>query len=229
MCGRFNLVRPGNLQFRFETNNDLEELEPRYNIAPGQQILIVTNHREMELVRWGLVPQWAKDATFGYRTINARAETILEKPAYRKPIRTQRCLIPATGFYEWQATPGGKVPYHIRLKGGAVFGLAGLYDTWHDPEGTELRTCTIITTSANELMSRIHNRMPVIVRPEDEERWLDPGITDPAEVMDLLRAYPAEEMEAYPVSTLVNSATNDLEAVLDPLPPNLLPLETESD
>jgi len=217
MCGRFNLVRPGNLQYRFDTINDLADLQPRYNIAPSQQVLIVTSAREMELVRWGLVPSWAKDANFGNRTINARAETIADKPAYRKPLRFQRCLIPATGFYEWKSTETGKVPYHIRLKSGEVFGFAGLYDVWHGEDGVELRTCTIITTGPNELVAPIHNRMPVIIRREDEAVWLDPEETEPERLVELLKPYPASEIEAYPVSSAVNSAMNESESMIEPL------------
>ena len=196
MCGRFNLVGPGNLHFRFATQNELPGLPPRYNIAPSQQIVIITNRREMQLVRWGLLPHWAKEARFGGKTINARAESVASKPSYRGPFRYRRCLVPATGFYEWLATPEGKIPYHIRLKSGEVFGMAGLYDTWTDAEGNELRTCAIITTEANELMAPIHNRMPVILLPEDEERWLDPDMTEPEEIVSLLRLYPADFMMA---------------------------------
>jgi putative SOS response-associated peptidase YedK len=217
MCGRFNLISPGRLHYRFQAKNQIDGLEPRYNIAPGQQVLIVTSRAEMELVRWGLVPSWSKDARFGYKTINARAESVASKPAYRRPFRYQRCLIPATGFYEWKTTPEGKVPYHIHLKSGEVFGFAGLYDSWVDAEGRELRTCTIITTGPNELMKNVHNRMPVIIRPEDEAHWLDPDETNPAVLESFLQPYPAEEMEAYAVSTLVNRPANDDETLILPL------------
>ena len=216
MCGRFNLVGPGNLQFRFATQNELPGLPPRYNIAPGQQVVIITNHREMQLVRWGLLPHWAKEAKFGGKTINARAESVATKPSYRGPFRYRRCLIPATGFYEWLTTPEGKIPYHIRLKSEEVFGMAGLYDSWTDAEGNELRTCAIITTEANELMAPIHNRMPVIIRPEDEALWLDAGVTDPERLQPLLVPYSAGEMAAFLVSTAINRPANDSEEVLRP-------------
>lgn len=216
MCGRFNLVGPGNLHYRFATQNELPGLPPRYNIAPSQQIVIVTNQREMQLVRWGLLPHWAKEAKFGGKTINARAESVATKPSYRGPFRYRRCLVPATGFYEWLTTPEGKVPYHIRLKSGEVFGMAGLYDTWIDAEGNELRTCAIITTEANELMAPIHNRMPVIIRPEDEALWLDPDVTDPERLQPLLVPYAAGEMVASPVSTALNRPANESEDVYYP-------------
>lgn len=216
MCGRFNLIRPGTVYTRFHTLNQLA-LEPRYNIAPGQQVLIVTNQQQMQLVRWGLIPHWAKDAKFGNKTINARAETVTEKPAYRRPFRTRRCLIPATGFYEWKTAPEGKVPYHIRFKSGEVFGFAGLYDVWKDAEGRELWSCTILTTGANELMAEIHLRMPVIVRQEDEALWLDPEVTDPEQLVPLLVPYDAGQMEAYPVSTLVNRPANEGEQLILPV------------
>jgi putative SOS response-associated peptidase YedK len=214
MCGRFNLVGPGKLQARFATQNELPGIPPRYNIAPSQQILIVTNQREMQLVRWGLLPYWAKEATFGGKTINARAESVATKPSYRGPLRYRRCLVPATGFYEWLATPEGKIPFHIRLKSGEVFGMAGLYDTWTDADGSELQTCAIITTEANELMAPIHNRMPVIIRPEDEALWLDPDVTDPERLQALLVPYAAGEMEASPVSTALNRPATDSPEVL---------------
>jgi putative SOS response-associated peptidase YedK len=216
MCGRFNLVGPGNLHFRFATQNELPGLPPRYNIAPSQQILIITNHREMQLVRWGLLPHWAKDAKFGGKTINARAESAATKPSYRGPFRYRRCLVPATGFYEWLTTPEGKIPYHIRLKSGEVFGMAGLYDTWTDADGNELRTCAIITTEANELMAPIHNRMPVIIRPDDEALWLDSDVTDPGRLQPLLVPFAASEMRASPVSTALNRPANDNEDVFYP-------------
>lgn len=216
MCGRFNLVGPGNLHFRFATQNELPGLPPRYNIAPSQQVVIVTNQREMQLVRWGLLPHWAKEARFGGRTINARAESVATKPSYRGPFRYRRCLVPATGFYEWLATPEGKIPYLIRLKSGEVFGMAGLYDTWTDAEDNEVRTCAIITTEANELMAPIHNRMPVIIRPEDEALWLDAGVTDPEQLQPLLVPYAAGVMVASPVSTALNRPASDSEDVLYP-------------
>lgn len=163
MCGRFNLVGPGKLHYRFATQNELPGLLPRYNIAPSQQVVIVTNQREMELVRWGLLPHWAKEAKCGGKTINARAETVATKPTCRGPFRYRRCLIPATGFYEWKSTPEGKIPYHIRLKSQEVFGFAGLYDTWIDAEGQEVRSGAIITTEANELMAPIHNLICTVV------------------------------------------------------------------
>src|SRR5438477_10691080 len=145
MCGRFSLVGPGNLHFRFATLNVLPGFPSRANIAPSQQVVIVTNERELQRVRLGLIPHWAKDARFGGKTINARAESVATKPSYRGPFRYHRCLIPATGFYEWLDKPEGKLPYHLGLTSGEAFGIAGLCDTWTDAEDTELRTCAIIT------------------------------------------------------------------------------------
>jgi putative SOS response-associated peptidase YedK len=216
MCGRFSLVGPGNLHYRFATQNELPELPPRANIAPSQQVVIVTNQRELQLVRWGLLPHWAKDARFAGKTINARAESVATKPSYRGPFRYRRCLIPATGFYEWLSRPEGKVPYHFGLKSGEIFGMAALYERWSDGEGHEVRSCTIVTTEANELVAPVHHRMPVIIPPEDEAMWLDPEVTDPECVRPLLRPYLAREMEAHPVSTALNRPANDSEEVLRP-------------
>jgi putative SOS response-associated peptidase YedK len=216
MCGRFSLVGPGNLHYRFATQNELPGLPPRSNIAPSQQVIIVTNRREMQLVQWGLLPHWAKDAKFGGKTINARAESVATKPSYRGPFRFRRCLIPATGFYEWMSTADGKIPYHFGLTEGDVFGMAGLSETWTDGEGYEVRSCAIITTEANELVRSIHTRMPVIIHPQDEALWLDPEVTDPERVQPLLAPHAAGEMEAHPVSTALDRPANDCAEVLRP-------------
>jgi putative SOS response-associated peptidase YedK len=212
MCGRFTLVEPTAVAERFSvTAYDPSVVRPRYNIAPAQDILAVVPNegRRIEWFRWGLIPHWAKEANAGYRMINARAETIAEKPAFRRSLQTKRCLIPADGFYEWQATGQGKVPMYVRLRAGGLFAFAGVYDFWRSGEGQPVVSCSIITTGPNDLMAPIHNRMPVILAREVEEAWLDPDIVEPEHLLPLLRPYPAEAMEAYPVSRLVNAPKND--------------------
>jgi putative SOS response-associated peptidase YedK len=160
-------------------------------------------------VRWGLIPSWAKDMSVGSKMINARAETISEKPSYRNAFKKRRCLVVADGFYEWQSFSGAKRPIYIRFKSGRPFGFAGLYEIWNSPEGEEITTCTIITTQANELMRPIHERMPVIIPKEKEELWLDPKTEEQSLLFSLLKPYPADQMEAYPVSKKVNSPKNN--------------------
>jgi putative SOS response-associated peptidase YedK len=216
MCGRYTLrVSPAELAEIFGV---LEAIEwsPRYNIAPTQTVAAVRsmengNGRRLSLLKWGLVPSWADDPKIGSNLINARAETVATKPAFRTALRKKRCLVPADGFYEWQAVPGRKTkqPFFIGVRDVPVFAFAGLWEHWTSPEGTPLETCTIITTEANELMRPVHNRMPVILDPQDYGRWLDRDRQDPQEVLPLLRPYPAEKMQLIPVSTLVNSPRND--------------------
>jgi putative SOS response-associated peptidase YedK len=223
MCGRFALISPGDsLQAAFaveQTHLDLAQIGPRYNIAPTQPVLAVrlaasgslaTNgrQRELTLLRWGLVPSWSQDSKMGARLINARSETVAEKPAFRAAFKRRRCLIPADGFYEWQKTDSGKQPMYIHLRDERPFALAGLWEIWQGADGSELETCTILTTSPNELMEPIHNRMPVILDPADYDEWLhaDPK---PETGLHLLRPYPADEMAAYPVSAWVNSPAHD--------------------
>jgi len=162
----------------------------------------------LEMMKWGLVPSWAKDPRIGNKMINARAETITKKPSYRKPLQSKRCLIPASGFYEWHDTGTGKVPYHIYLKDEPIFAFAGLYDRWIDPQGQSLDSYTIITTSANSFMERLHERMPVILSQEAEEEWLDPA-TSLSRLMSLMAPFTAEEMAAVPASPRVNNVRND--------------------
>ena len=159
-------------------------------------------------MQWGLIPSWSKEPRAQFSTINARAETITKSPVFRGPFKSRRCLVPASGFYEWRQTDQGKQPYCIRLKAGELFAFAGLYDVWRDGEGNELSSYTIITTTPNDLVAPIHNRMPVILQQEDEQVWLD-NEADSARLLALLVAYPADEMEAYPVSRAVNSPANE--------------------
>lgn len=216
MCGRYTLIRLQDILEKFPWIEHLPPgIVPRYNIAPTQPLLAIANDKPDEFTHlaWGLVPSWAKDPSIGNRMINARAETIAEKPAFRNALKRRRCLLPADGFYEWKAEPGSKrkTPMRIRLKDGKPFAFAGLWEQWHDPAGTgsELRTCTILTTAPNELMARIHDRMPVIVPPDRYRDWLAPGEADPENLREFLGAYPAAEMQAEPVSTFVNSPKNE--------------------
>lgn len=218
MCGRYALTDLKALvkDNRFQLSAFPQNLSPRYNIAPSQPVPAILNQtpRELQFVRWGLIPSWAKDPTIGYRMINARAETLAEKPAFRRPLQRQRCLIPADGFYEWQRLGTRKVPHWIRLTSGEVFAFAGLWDTWTDPKTeTAMTSCTIITTTPNRLLASIHDRMPVILPRESEAAWLSDGLS-PEQARALLKPYSAEQMKASLVSTLVNSPSNDTPDVL---------------
>ncbi|MBA4495576.1 SOS response-associated peptidase [Paenactinomyces guangxiensis] len=218
MCGRFTLfTEPGTLQERFEF--EVNELKPRYNIAPTQPVLAVMGgeQRKGTLLRWGLIPFWSKDTKIGNRMINARSETVHEKPSFKRLLKRQRCLILSSGFYEWKKTGNGKQPCFIRLASGEPFAFAGLWDHWKQGD-KEITSCTIITTIPNDLMKPIHHRMPAILRPEDEAAWLDPGLEEPNVLRSLLNPYPAEEMAAYPVSNLVNSPKNDIPECILPIP-----------
>lgn len=221
MCGRFTLtVDPADLQAAFPEFS-FPETRPRFNLAPTQPVLALPNlgQPRADYFTWGLIPGWAKDPTIGSRLINARAETLGEKPAFRGAYKYKRCLILADGFYEWQATPGAKTktPYFIGLKTGQPFAFAGLWDEWHAPDGSLIKSCTIITTEPNALMAPIHNRMPVILPPETYAEWLDPAPRTPASLQKFLNSYPAEAMTARPVSSLVNSPANDRPELLAPL------------
>ena len=214
MCGRFALYSdPFTLARRFEADAP-PELSPRYNVAPSQNIPIVRDEgekRHFALARWGLIPHWAKDIKIGYSTINARAETVASKPAFRNAFRHRRCLIPADGFYEWQVIPGSKIkqPWFIVLVDREPMAFAGLWERWRSPEGKELESCSIIVTDANEIMRPIHDRMPVILAPCDWDAWLKPEAKDAGGLQGQLKPYSAEGMAAWPVSTKVNSPRND--------------------
>jgi putative SOS response-associated peptidase YedK len=218
MCGRFTIFAdPAQLAERFNATLPAEELLPRYNAAPTQRLPVIRNEgdeRAIELLRWGLIPFWAKDPAIGNQMINARAETLPEKPSFRTPLQKRRCLVLADGFYEWKKTEQGKTPLRIGLKTGEPFAFAGLWETWKQPSGDLLRTFTIITTPPNSLMEPIHNRMPAMLLPEDEALWLDnsAGVIG---WLSALRPYPAELMTAYPVSSRVNSPANDDPAVVE--------------
>src|SRR5574340_313449 len=224
MCGRFTLaVEDDNLQAEFPEIQFPQQSAPRYNIAPSQPILAIPNdgRAKADFFIWGLIPSWAKEPSIGSRLINARAETLAEKPAFRGSYRFKRCIILADGFYEWQLAAGKKtkVPYYIQMQDKKPFALAGLWSDWRSTDGSELRSCTIITTPPNELMATIHNRMPAILRPEDRVKWLGPAARSPEELAPLLRPYPAASMSAYPVSTLVNNPAVDTPDCIRPVPP----------
>ncbi|BEQ16054.1 SOS response-associated peptidase [Desulfoferula mesophila] len=220
MCGRFTQSKSlAEYQDRFSFSAGPPGYAPRFNLAPGQEALAVLageEGRRGELLRWGLVPAWAKEERVGYKMINARAETVADKPAYRGPFRRSRCLVPADGFFEWASTAQGKQPYFLARRDRAPFALAGLWDRWHGPEGEELRSFTIITTTANHVVAPIHERMPVMLQPGDEAAWLDPE-TPPAELGGLLRPYAARDMQAHPVSRRVNSAASEGPELLEPV------------
>lgn len=194
MCGRYSLLNPNQLFLRFGTLNQLDELAANDDIRPTQFAAVVKTGRQAALMRWGLIPSWAKDPAIGQKMINARAEGLDQKPSFRKPLRRYRCLVPATSFFEWQPTSHGKIKYRFSLADGAMFGLAGLYDTWRDPTGEPRETFTIITTEANQVVAEAHDRMPVILNPADEEVWLDPEEDDSLHLLSYLRPFPAELM-----------------------------------
>jgi putative SOS response-associated peptidase YedK len=223
MCSRF--VRASDtstIAERFSVRRiAAPDIPPSYNIAPNQWVLIVSTSQERQLfpARWGFLPSWAKDPSMGNRMINARSETVATKPAFRHAFRSQRCLVIADGFYEWHIREGKKYPVYVRLKPTQPFGFAGLHNVWQSPDGSAIPTCTIITTEANDLLMSIHDRMPVILpRGEKEDIWLDPLWQNQDEILSLLRPYPPEEMELYPVSRKVNSPGYDSSENIRPLP-----------
>ena len=220
MCGRYSLKADlEDIQRRFEFIANELTYSPKYNIAPTQPVLAVTEggSRSASYMRWGLIPSWAKDASVGNRLINARAETVGERNSFRSAFIRRRCLVLADGFYEWQRTGNAKRPMRVVMKSGEPFAFAGLWDSWRDPQGEIVRSCTIITTEANELLRPIHNRMPVILPREMESFWLDHDVDDPVVLSDVLVPYPAESMDVFEVSALVNRVTNDGPAVALPL------------
>jgi putative SOS response-associated peptidase YedK len=220
MCGRFTLVSPFvAVAERFRVAAPAG-LRPRYNIAPGQEILCVLGDgkNRLESLRWGLIPFWAKDPAIGNRLINARAETLAEKPSFRQAFARRRCLVVADGFYEWRSAGKRKVPVYIFLKSRTPFGFAGLYETWIAPDGTQIRTCTIITTEANDLLRPIHDRMPVILPERVEGDWLDPAENRLEWLQSLLRPFPPDKMDAYDVTPVVNHAAHDAPDCILPVP-----------
>ncbi len=214
MCGRYTLSTPvGRLTEEFHISGPLPDLSPSYNVAPNGEVAAMVagggGERRLELLRWGLIPAWADDPAIGSRMINARSETAAEKPSFRRAFKERRCLIPADGFYEWQKTNGGKQPYHLRMRDGRPFAFAGLWESWKGDGEGEIRSCTILTTEANDLVGEVHARMPVILPPETHDLWLDPAVREAEQLLSLLVPYPTEDMEAYPVSRRVNNPSNN--------------------
>ena len=219
MCGRFTLTADTKkLAEAFAGFEVPEDMKPRYNIAPSQPVAVIANNgqNKVEFFQWGLIPSWAKDPKIGNRMINARSETLAEKPSFRNAYKRRRCLVLSDGFYEWQKANGAKTPIFIHLASGQPFAFAGLRESWHSPDDSTILSCTIITTEPNELLAEIHNRMPVILPPAAYEAWLDPAERSPDQLNELLRPFPAAGMAAHPVSTLVNNPKNDLPECVAP-------------
>lgn len=233
MCGRYSLKTPANTLAEHFQLTKSPSLLPRYNIAPSQPIAIVRQEkrgqspidsdpafRECVPVRWGLIPSWAKDPGIGNKMINARAETVSEKPAFREALARSRCLVPADGYYEWQREGRmgqRKQPFYIRLRDGRPFAFAGLWEQWTGPDGKVIETCAILTTEPNESLKEIHDRMPVILAQADYDQWLDPAIRQAPLLQPLLRPYPPEDMTAYAVSLRVNDPAHDDAGCIEPL------------
>jgi putative SOS response-associated peptidase YedK len=223
MCGRFVQAHAPSVYAQYFGVDEVvtESLAPSYNVAPTDHVYAVAEHggsRRLGTFRWGLLPFWAKDRRMAARNINARSETASSKPAFRESFARRRCIIPADGFYEWQARPKGKLPHYIHGVGGAPLALAGLWSSWRDPDtGERLRTCTILTGDPNELVDGVHDRMPVVLGPEVWDAWLDPAEHDVDELEQLLAVYPGSRMAMHPVSTLVNKVQNNVPELVAPL------------
>jgi putative SOS response-associated peptidase YedK len=223
MCGRYRLSRRKQIvEEYFDCAPDELDWLPRYNIAPTQPVPVIRQHpkkpiRDLSLMKWGLVPSWAKNPSGTASMINARSETAHQKPAFRDALKSRRCLIPADGFYEWLRTPKAKQPYCFEVNGGELFAFAGLWDGWKDPNGNWIRTCSILTTTPNAVTSAVHDRMPVILNPDNYDLWLDPGMQNVAAVSELLKPFDARLMRCYPVSTRINHVANDDEECARPI------------
>ena len=225
MCGRITLTTDkDDIQSRWgfiDPSGVLDLIKPRFNISPSQNsptVIVNQDNRELRMMRWGLVPFWAKDISIGYKMINAKSETLNEKPSFRKSFKDKRCLVLADGFYEWKKPDKKtKIPLRFVLKSRELFAFAGLWDQWKNPEGEILLSFTIITTHANELMTPIHDRMPVVLHEKDESKWLDPEFKDTERLKSLLQPYPSDMMEAYEVSSIVNSPKNDSPKCIEPV------------
>lgn len=221
MCGRFTSLLSPELLAEIFGITSAPFLVPRYNIAPTQQVPIIRaapdKGRILTGARWGLVPHWAKDISIGSKMINARCETVHEKSAFRLAIRNRRCIIPVSGFYEWQTVEGGKHPHYVTIRDGLPFAVAGIWETWKSPEGEAIETCAILTTVANSLMAKLHDRMPVILHRAEYDHWLDRTVNDPQELKRLYQPYPADLMQEWEVSTVVNSAAHDTEECVRPI------------
>ncbi len=224
MCGRYRLSRRKQLVEEYFDSAGEEDWTPRYNVAPTQAVPIIRQNpkepvRELLLVRWGLIPWWAKDPSGAAGMINARSETAAEKPAFRDAMKFRRCLIPADGFYEWAKTGKAKQPYFLEVNQGELFAFAGIWERWKNPGGQILETCSILTTTPNAVTSALHDRMPVILGPDNYDLWLDPGMKDVAAASEILRPYSAHLMRRYAVSNRVNHAAHDDETCSMPIEP----------
>ncbi|MDR6552876.1 SOS response-associated peptidase [Paenibacillus qinlingensis] len=222
MCGRYTItVTLEELMLRYDMYDTfMPRYSPKYNVAPGQPIMAIIHdgqRNKLGELRWGLIPEWAKEEKIGYQMLNARSETLADKPAFRKPFERKRCLIPADSFYDWKGTGKHKQPMRIMLRSRELFSMAGLYDTWTSPDGNRISTCTVITTESNEMMKDIHDRMPVILPREKEAVWLDRGVKNVEQLRPLLQPYPSELMMAYPVSNRVGNVRNDDELCIEPI------------
>jgi putative SOS response-associated peptidase YedK len=227
MCGRYRLARKKEILAEVFGAGDDVDWSPRYNVAPSQNVPVIRQNamrpiRSLSLVRWGLIPFWAKDAKIGHKMINARAETIAERSAFREPLESRRCLIPADGFYEWAKKGKEKSAFCFTLADDSVFAFAGIWDRWKNPEKELVETCSIITTSANALLSDIHDRMPVIMERENYDVWLDPGFKRAGDLLDFLKPYRVDSMRRYRVSSRVNSVQNDGPACAEEYSPQML-------
>jgi putative SOS response-associated peptidase YedK len=223
MCGRYRLSRRKQMiEEYFDSVSGEDDWTPRYNIAPTQPVPVIRQNpkepvRELSLVRWGLIPSWARDSSAAAQMINARAETATTKPAFRNALKSRRCLIPADGFYEWQKTGKTKQPFCFEVNEGELFAFAGIWDRWKDSSGKWIETCSILTTTPNAMTSAVHDRMPVILDPDNYDLWLDPGMRDVIAASELLRPFDAGMMRSYPVSTRVNDVVNDDEGCSTPV------------
>lgn len=212
MCGRFVCDMPPGIISELFAVSAPADIPRSFNVTPSSRILAVRYRetgKELSLLRWGLIPSWVKDSAAAKDVINARSETAQEKPFFRQALRKRRCIIPANGFFEWQRAENGKQPYFIRMKSDEIMGLAGIWEYWESPDGERIESCAILTVASNSLVRTIHERMPVIIRPEDYPLWLNQDVVDPAVVKSLCVACPAELLEMYPVSSLVNNPRNN--------------------
>ena len=223
MCGRFTIkftIEEANKEFKVK--KIIEKFAPSYNVAPSQKIPVIYNENgivALDAYKWGLIPHWAKEPNTGYKMINARIETIAEKHTYNKELQEGRCLIPASGFFEWKKVKDSKTPMYIHLKNREIFAFAGISSKWKAPDGTILKTCSIITTPPNAFTAKIHDRMPAILPKETETEWINPEIQDKKEILAMINTYPSKEMDAYPVSSMVNSPANNNPKVIEPFNP----------
>jgi putative SOS response-associated peptidase YedK len=223
MCGRYRLSRRKQVvEEYFDCGSDEPDWNPRYNIAPTQPVPVIRQNpkepvRELSLIRWGLIPSWAKDPSVAAKMINARSETASTKPAFRDALKSRRCLIPADGFYEWAKTGKGKQPYCFEVNDGQLFAFAGIWDRWRNPSGTTVETCSILTTTPNAVTSPVHDRMPVILDPDSYDLWLDPGMQNVAAISELLKPCDARLMRCYPIRTRINRVANDDEECYAPV------------